>query len=565
MDSRYCMRNLLSTIIYKAGSCATAVVVLCLALTATYCSSQLLLRQALPVAHDMAFHLFQAGQFADAVGDGTLLPRWAAGSNNGHGSPNFIFYSPLSYYFAALLKFMVGSLPLSLVISIWFSFFFSGIAMFRAAVRLSGRGGALPAAVFYQLLPFHLLDLYARGTFAELFAFTWFPLIILCAHRVFTAENKAPFVCGLSLSYGGLILTHLVSGYIFTFVLALYLAFNYLIHRDKRAFSEALFAQVAGLGLSAFYLLPAVFERKYVQIDYIVSCQVGDFRRNFLFLIADLQQGVSDYRLMLHAAAVLELVLFLSLVLALPANREENRRMSPHHCFMALFLFAFFLTIPLSGPIWELIPGFATLQFPWRWLSVMELSLCFLMGRVFCSREECPVGTSPPGGRLLMYSLSAILLVSLVIIGKSDKTHPAAFAGYPVAREYTPTAVADLGKLLAEKKEQVSTVSGVAASAVRRWHAERRVVEVNAATPALVRIATSYYPGWQAEVDGLGVPIGIENRSGAMLIGMPQGRHTLTLNFVDTPVRRLAKYLSLFSLATLLLYIGLTNRKRAEQ
>lgn len=554
------MQSLLGTIIYKASSCRTATAYILLAFTAFYCTSQPLIRQALPVAHDMGFHLFQADQFASALGSGAMIPRWVAGSNNGYGSPNFIFYSPLSYYFVASLNFIVGSIPLSLIMSIWFSFFLSGIAMFGAVRRVSGREGALVAAIFYQILPFHLLDLYARGSFAELFAFVWFPLVFLCAHGIFTAERKAAFVCGLSLTYGGLILTHLVSGYIFTFVLCAYLAFNYLLYRDRKAFCLALFALIAGLGLSSFYLLPAIFERKFVQIDYIVKCHVGNFRQNFLFLLDGLQHGLSDYRLMLHAVTVLDLVLFLSLVMVLPATRKEKNRVSQHHFFMALFLFAFFLTLPLSGSVWELVPGFAALQFPWRWITLMELSLCFLIGRLFSAEDARPVVTSAPGNRAVYYSLAAILLVSLLIIVRSNKTYTEEFAGFPVAREYTPTSVSDLDTLLAKKQEQVSTIAGIASSDVRKWHAELRGVEVNASTPAQLRIGTSYYPGWEAEVDGGDVPIGIEKQSGAMLIGVPQGVHTLILKFVDTPFRRFAKCVSLISVLTLFLYAAFNYR-----
>ncbi|MBU5612484.1 6-pyruvoyl-tetrahydropterin synthase-related protein [Geomonas azotofigens] len=537
----------------KAGSCGTATACLLIAFTALYCTFQPVVRMALPVSHDIGFHLFQAGQFAGALGSGTIIPHWLGGANNGYGSPNFIFYSPLSYYFAASLNLLVGSIPVSMVISTWSAFFFSGIAMSCAAARLSGREGGLFAAILYQVLPFHLLDLYARGTFAELFAFAWFPLVILCTHGIFTAPVKRAYFSGLSLSYAGLILTHLVSGFIFTWVLGAYLLFNYHLHKDGKAFRLALFALAVGLGLSSFYLLPAVLERSFVHIDYIVKCSVGDYRQNFLFLLDGLTQGLRDFRLMLHAATLLELALFLALVLALSRN-VKKKDLSQHSFFIMLFLIAFFLTIPLSQPVWGLVPGLPTLQFPWRWISMMELSLCFLLGRFISLREAGPGAVSGRWSRTVFYCLGATLLVSLVIVVRSDKTHPKDYAGYSVALEYTPKTVSDPDQLLAQKHVRVVTLSGVASSAISKWDAERRSVEVNALTPSMLRIGTSFYPGWEAEVDGVKTPVGIEKQSGAMLVRVPQGRHTLTLNFVDTPVRRLAKYLSLLSLATLLLY-----------
>jgi len=189
-----------------------------LILTASVCTAQLLIHQGLPVAHDMVFHIFQADQFNRGLAGGVVLPRWVLSSGSGYGSPNFIFYAPLSYYLVALLHLIVPSSIISIILAIWISFFLSGITMFLAVKRISGNKGSLLSAMLYQFLPFHLLNLYARGTFAELCAYALFPLIILFMYETLSVKNARLAPVYLSISYSGLILTHLVSAFMLTFV-----------------------------------------------------------------------------------------------------------------------------------------------------------------------------------------------------------------------------------------------------------------------------------------------------------------------------------------------------------
>ncbi|WP_224982577.1 6-pyruvoyl-tetrahydropterin synthase-related protein [Geomonas agri] len=549
------MWNLLTDILARARSCRIGIAYALLALGACCFAAQPLVRQALPLAHDVGFHLFQADQFASSLHSGVILPRWVADANMGYGSPNFVFYAPLSYYLTAALNLLSGSVQAAMIVTILLAFFISGIAMFHAAGRLCGREGALVAGILYQVLPYHLLDLYARCTLAELFAFTWFPLVFLFAHGVFSSDRKHLHAAGLSVTYAALILTHLVSGYIFTPVLLAFFVFEYLSHKKVRDATLAMTAMAGGLGLASFYLVPVVFERKFVHIDFIVRCFVGNFRDNFLFWLGHAPQGLHNFGAMLHLATILDLVVFISLVAVLRGGAKEKEE-GEHTFFTLLFLVALFMTTPLSGPLWVALPGLATLQFPWRFLSLMEVSLCFLAGKVVSGGAGC--AGSGTRDKAVVYSLLTVLLVGGIIVAKSGSTIAAGYRGYPVAREYTPATVTELDALLTKKTIKVETVAGTASSQVREWLPERRVLAANASTRAVVRVATSYYPGWIADIDGVAVPVGVETGSGAILIGVAPGNHLVTLRFVDTPLRAAAKYISAAFFTMLLGYLAFT-------
>jgi uncharacterized membrane protein len=137
-----------------------------LAIGASFCTLPLLVHNSLPLSQDIVFHIFQADQFNQNLGNGVLYPRWVGGAVNGYGSPNFIFYSPMSYYFVALIHLITPSLISSMVGAIWFSFLLSGTTMLLLVNHFFSGYRSLIPAVLYQMLPFHLYDLYVRGAAA---------------------------------------------------------------------------------------------------------------------------------------------------------------------------------------------------------------------------------------------------------------------------------------------------------------------------------------------------------------------------------------------------------------
>jgi uncharacterized membrane protein len=555
------MNNKIYTVFYKHKK--NIIGLLFLALTAFYCTIPLFAHYGIPSGQDIILHIFQADQFDRAIHEGVLYPRWISDFNNGYGSANFIFYSPLSYYLVSAIKIFTPSLTIAMIIAIWCSFFLSGITMSIAINRMYGKSGSILSAIIYQILPYHLFDLYVRGTFAELFALVWFPLIILFLHKMLESRNKTAAI-GLSVSYAGLILTHLASGFIFSFVIGAYLFYHYFSLKNKKILIKSFLSLALGLGLSSVYLIPVIFERKFVQIEYIVTCRFGDYKRNFLFMLDKFQKELQSFYLPLHTIVILEVILFLFTVMLIRKNRQVLLNRPLQNFFIFLFLFAFFLTTPLSRPVWNIIPGFPFLQFPWRWVLMMELSLCFLIGPIF-KCKDMPTIRSKKFKKVIMYILIvlssasfALILNSKIILNKLIEkiTKPEEVINYVIPFEYTPIWVKDIEKISSDTKhERVSVISGEALTTVAEWKSEKRVIKVEASNPALLRIATFYYPGWIAEIDGHRIPIKIEKDSGAMLINIPKGEHSLILQFKDTSIRYYARLISLASVFIITVFL----------
>lgn len=534
-----------------------------LALTAFYCVMPLFIHHGIPYIDDMSFHMLQADQFSLGIEEGLFYPRWMLDSNKGYGSPNFIFYSPLSYYFLSSIKIFAHSLITSMIIAIWFSFFLSGIAMFITTRKLFGGSGSLMSSIIYQLFPYHLFVLFIRGAFAELFAFVWFPLIFLFLYKIIETRDRNAIV-GLSISYAGLILTHLVSGYIFSFAIGAYLIYHFFLFKKIKILLKPLLSLALGLSLSSIYLAPVIFERKFVHIEYLVTCSICDYKKNFLFMLDKFQEGLRTFYDPLHTAVVLELILFIFIVLLIYRYRQILLNKIQQKFFTFLFIIYFILVTPLSRPIWDFIPGFPFLQFPWRWVSMMELSLCFLIGNIFCKSNTYRI-TKSSLKRIVIYIIIVVCAASSSLIFRSSSVSSNIEIKKLNIIEYIPIWTTNTKKILSEKKfDKVSVISGLVVIKIKEWKSEKRIIDVNVSNYALLRISTFYYPGWEARIDGKKTPIKIEQETGVMLIEVPEGKHTLELKFLDTQLRFYAKLISLasFSLVLLMLFSKKLGRKQ---
>jgi hypothetical protein len=250
--------------------------------------------------------------------------------------------------------------------------------------------------------------------------------------------------------------------------------------------------------------------------------------------------------------------------------------MRPHQKAMSLiFGMALILTTPLSAPFWRYVPYFDILQFPWRWLSVMELTLCFLVASAISgSVPPFPVSDGIPG-RMALYAITAILSLSFLLIMKHDSMYTSSFlsmitnaeqvlhyANRP--KEYTPIWACDVEEIMARGNyEKISSLSGNTALRILEWQPERRAFAVNASVPERLRIATFFYPVWKAEIKGKESDGAIEERTGAMLVKVPSGEHTLKLTFGDTWLRAIARYVS-FSFCAILAIFALFINKSTE-
>src|SRR4030042_2957601 len=167
--------------------------IIILSLVSLMITLPLFLSNSLIVSQDILWHFIWSEQFYNALMEGVLYPRWVD-TPFGYGSPTFVFYAPLSFYVIGIINILTNSLSVSMKIEIFLSIFLSGLSMYSFVKQVNGHPAGLASGVVYQLLPYHIFNLFCRGVVPELFAFIWFPLILLFLHKIFTNTKSSSIV-----------------------------------------------------------------------------------------------------------------------------------------------------------------------------------------------------------------------------------------------------------------------------------------------------------------------------------------------------------------------------------
>ena len=345
--------------------------------------------------HDIDFHLQSWFDAAQQLRHGTLQPHWTFSAAFDAGEPRFIFYPPLSWMFGALLTFFI---PTSLLPAMYtfVCLAAAGFAMHRLAREFVPANAALIAATLYIANPYMLFNAFERAAYAELLAAAWLPLLFLSALR------PRPTVRGIALPVALLWLTNAPAAVMGCYTLAVIVISRIIFslirkwvspHLDSASTPPLRLALISsagtalGLALPAFYLIPAAYERRFVQIAMAIIPNMR-FQDNFLFG----HTGDPDHDRVLHAASVLALILIIAAtaaVLALLFRRSKNLSSRPGRevrsgetrssatvvILTTLTLCIAFLVTSASTPFWNHLPELAFLQFPWRLLSVLAVVL----------------------------------------------------------------------------------------------------------------------------------------------------------------------------------------------
>ena len=312
-------------------------------------------------------------QMYRALISGQFPVRFVPDLGYGYGYPIFNFYNPLPYYFGAL--FMALGLDALLATKLMFIFpiILSGLTMYLLARRSLGEGGAaLTAGLFYVYAPYHAVQVYVRGAVAEYWAYAFVPLVIyafLSKRRLLTA-----------ISLAALVLSHNLTVFMFLPFLGL-LA---LLFTNR----SMLLATALGLGLSAFFWLPALTEQHLTRVPQMLE---GFNPRNHFVYPDQLWASIWGYAGSAPGRAdglsfvagklhIIFTLFSLTLLIFSLQIKKSTRKFLP--LAFSYLLLAIFMLLPLSYFIWANVPVLRFLQFPWRYLSFVALSTSMLAGFV---------------------------------------------------------------------------------------------------------------------------------------------------------------------------------------
>jgi 6-pyruvoyl-tetrahydropterin synthase related domain len=504
-----------------------------------------------PSGHDVEFHLYSWLEVLSQWKLGIIYPRWVVLAHFGYGEPRFIFYPPASWTLGAALS-AIFPWTLAASIYIWLALVAAGVSMFLLCSYIStrhlwlDRRDATFAAVLYVVNPYHLVIVYWRSAFAELLASSLLPLLLLLLLR--TDEKSRRGTAFLALLLASAWLINAPAAVMIHYSLALLLVVIAWHRRSLRFLLTAGAAVVLGAALAAFYLLPAIYEQKWVNIAEAVSAGVRPVD-DFLFTrIADPDHNAFNY--IVSWVAIAEILL--TVVAAWAARGWRSRNPALWYSLVVWAAASAGLMLSITSMLWNILPKLEFMQFPWRWLLCLNIPLILLI----------VLGVRRWGTRVAIY---VVMLFVLAIAGKHYQPpwwdnaadlremqgNMASGAGYEGTDEYTPVG-ADPSSV--DKGARRVTVDGAAHATIHisRWDPEIKLFTAEMSAPDNLALRLFNYPAWRVDVNGREVQPGNREATGQMLVPVEAGANQVQITFTRTWDRRAGGWISALALILVL-------------
>lgn len=528
--------------------------------------------------HDFDFHLLNWFEAATQICHGNLHPQWAFTPAWDAGEPRFVFYPPLSWYFGALIGLALTHLPRLSgavawsavpIVFTWTALTLSGLTMYRTARRYAGANAALIAAAIYMANPYMLFTAYERTAYGELLAAAWMPLLLDGILR------KRVTILGIALPVALLWLTNAPAALMGCYALALLAIVRFFMHKASRGETRSLFAGTAlGLGLTGFYIVPAAYDRRYVQT---AMATIGGMKIDANYLFQHTGNTADDllHDQVLRTASWIAIFLLIATAVALLAAWRRNRSFLstgelPIALLATLTLVVAYLLTPLSTPVWHHAPEMAFLQFPWRLLAVLTPVLALAIAAALPSLPSGPSATAPSTRTVLAALLIAALLglpawhlfhqpCDLADTAQARLALFHSSAGTDPTDEYTPVT-ADNDALRRGNPPYWLADSPDAAAPTQTPASGIRTVPIHSAIDAphaeFLILNLRDYPAWRIALTRSGTaPQVIADRSsrddGLIAIPVPGGPSAIDIQYAQTTEQTAGDAISLASLGIL--------------
>ncbi len=545
--------------------------------------------------HDLGFHLLSWMEAARSFARADLHPGWVSAAAYNAGEPRFVFYPPVSWTVGGVLTLLVehvvgglGVRPESAFAVVpalytWIALTAAGFGMQRAARAYAGDRASLFVAALYLVNPYMLFTAYERTAYAELLAAALLPLLLgaVLESRIRVAK--------LGLVIALLWLTNAPAAVMGCYAVALTagvrtatLAYR-SADRGRQALRYALrvcAATLLGLGLASFYLVPAAYERRWVEIHMAVlpSLRIED---NTLFH----HFGDPFHDAVNHTVSIIAVLIAVFALAALAANFGDGylsrRRASEAFrvgergvpvSLPALVGAILFLLTPYSLPVWHDLPELAFLQFPWRLLALLAPASCLLLALALGRRGPLvwPAGVA---------ALGVCALAGGLVLPAYGEFHQACevadapgaiFASFAAGDgaeptdEYTPEP-ADNDDLRPDNPAYwVSGDPNAPAPAHSRSQPAPRHLDLSLRSPAFLILNLRDYPAWRVTRNGAIVSEHVLRDDGLLVVSVAAGRSHIDVRFAETPDRIVGDLITTLALVFLLAPVWMSHRGRSR-
>ena len=536
-------------------------------------------------------HIARLYLLDQAIRQSDLYPRWVGGLGFNFGYPLFNFYPPLIYYVSEFFHLIGFNLLWSLKLMIISGSFVSSIGMYLLGKRFFDKKTGLLTVAFFTFFFYRTITIYIRGAWAEFFAMSILPFVFLGLDNIYKNKSfKSVFL--LSISLGLLILAHPLIAFPTFFFIGLFFVYYFFLSENRWLFfKNTVISITLALGLSAFFWLPSLIEKKYTLVDAILTHELASYKIHFVYpfqlwfspwgyggSIAGPNDGMSFQLGKIHIfLTIFSLAVFLFYVLV----KKKRKSVKTYGFLFFLLLFSLFMSSTYSQLIWDKIKYLWYLQFPWRFLtftgifiSLVSAAGIYYLGKII----------EPKNKRIQMiFNLIIILLLVVTVVKYLIYSKPHGEKTYDERKltsfeeiswrvsktsfEFAPVGIktkkTELGTTtIGLNKKDLIKESFKVLSADKETTIVKTVInefskkefQIESKNPVEFRLNTFNFPGWQASLDGKKIKINDNNDYKLITVLVPEGKHNLLFVFKNTLIRTISNSISLFVFAMILLF-----------
>jgi uncharacterized membrane protein len=510
-------------------------------------------------------------QMDKCVEDGQLPCRLSPDMGYGYGYPQFNFYAPLPYYLAEVVHLFGLNYFVAIKITFALSLILGNFFIFLLLKKIFPFWPSLVATVLYAYTPYRASDIFARGALNESWAFVFMPIIILSLVNLIE-KPKLKNIFLMAISVAGLLLTHNVTSFFFiplSFLWILIYAFfvrttNFIL-KIKYIISGFFLA----LPLSAFFILPVIFEKKYVHVETLLGGYF-DYRAHFISLKqlfgtsywsygSSILGPTDDFSFFVSIIALILFAVSLSLILfkKISLNAKAFTISSA-----ILFLISVFMTHGKSAPLWKTIPTLPYLQFPWRFLIAANFFIALASAASISLLQKTT------------RAVISIILIILIFVFNASFFRPQSWFDINFVEKFSGTSYQKQATIsIFDYLPKVATlppadpapyfpysVSGQVSILNYQRNSYSFKFDTKSEQESVLQIPQFDFPGWQVYLNAKKVDHYPEGDLGLITFNLPAGEHKVKAIFKDTPVRTLGNLTSLFSIGVFIYFYIKTKK-----
>ena len=507
-------------------------------------------------------HISRAYLTSQAIKSGesfTILSKL----ENGFGYSWDLFYGPLSSFSVAIIGNLFNNIIIGYKIVLFLGLLISGISMYYFARKVTDdKNVGLLSCILYMTMPYHLTDMYRRGSLGEFLTFIFIPIVFLGLYNLFHEENKDWL---LVIGAVGLIITHNLMTMICALIALIYVAINLPKFKVKKIREKLLFNIVFILCISSFFWVP--FLGTSISTRYEVyepgKMATAESVQNSGLLLRQLFVTYNDGSFVFELGPHI-IIMFCFTIAAFRRIAPEMKR--DYIFFLIIGILSTFMATKYFP--WKLLGDKASyIQFAWRMLEISN----------FCLSLICAINLGIVIKNFKFVDsivLSIIVLVYIfalkdaIPIAEEKMENPTNFDyGYVSGRntdclagsgknEYLPKKAYDNYFYLATREKEILVLEGEANIEKFEKNGNKMSAKIEVTgDEALLELPYIYYPGFKVTIDGAAMST-FESENGFLAIGLGKlSKADLSVEYVGTNGGNIAKWLSIISTVMFITYI----------